>query len=115
MKNNMIDKHIGSRLRLRRKSLNLSQESLSFDLGVSFQQIQKYEAGENRISASKIYELSKILKISPYFFFEGLEGVETSAIEVKDLRTAKVIDKIAKIKNKKIKNSIFEMILRFEE
>lgn len=115
MKNIAIDKHIGSRLRLRRKSLKLSQESLAFDLGVSFQQIQKYEVGENRISASKIYELSKILEISPFFFFEGLEGFENQEFVAKDIKTMMVMEKISKIKNKKMKESILDMILRIEE
>ncbi len=111
----MIDKHIGSRLRIRRKALNLSQESLSLDLGVSFQQIQKYECGENRISASKIYELSKILRISPYFFFEGLGGVENDEFVIRDIKSMKAIDKISKIKNKTMKEGILNMILNFEE
>jgi transcriptional regulator with XRE-family HTH domain len=95
--------------------MNLSQESLSFDLGVSFQQIQKYEAGENRISASKIYELSKILKISPYFFFEGLEGVESDEFMIKDIKAMRAMEKIYKIKNRKMKEGILNMILNFEE
>ena len=72
---NHIDRHIGSIVRFSRKVLNISQYSLSYDLEISFQQLQKYESDENRISASRLYDISKILKISPYFFFEGLRRV----------------------------------------
>ena len=108
---NHIDRHIGSRVRLRRKVLNKSQYSLSHDLGISFQQLQKYESGGNRISASRLYEISKILGVSPYFFFEGLNGIEIDADMPKDLQTIKAVHVMNKIQNQKVKDKIINLIM----
>jgi|ERR1700716_1919909 transcriptional regulator with XRE-family HTH domain len=71
---NPIDKHVGSRLRMRRLMLNLSQEKLGDALGITFQQVQKYEKGMNRISASRLQQASHILHVSAPFFFDGAPG-----------------------------------------
>jgi transcriptional regulator with XRE-family HTH domain len=64
-----VDKQVGSRVRMRRLMLGMSQEKLGDKLGLTFQQVQKYEKGTNRISASRLHEMSQILKVSiPYFF-----------------------------------------------
>ena len=68
-----VDVHVGGRVRLRRVFLGYSQEKLANALGLTFQQIQKYERGANRISASKLYELSRILSVPVTYFFEGVE------------------------------------------
>ncbi|MBE1236579.1 helix-turn-helix transcriptional regulator [Phaeovibrio sulfidiphilus] len=67
-----VDVHVGCRLRLRRTLLNLSQEQLANSVGVTFQQIQKYERGSNRISASRLYDISKVLGVPVSFFFEDI-------------------------------------------
>ena len=67
-----IDEHIGKRIRERRGKMNLSQDALGSKLGVSFQQVQKYENGVNRISASRLYVMSKVLGVDLLYFFEGL-------------------------------------------
>jgi transcriptional regulator with XRE-family HTH domain len=69
---NPIDVHVGLQVRLRRKSLKISQEKLAESLGLTFQQVQKYERGANRISASKLYEIARALRVSIAWFFEGL-------------------------------------------
>ena len=69
-----VDVHVGGRVRLRRVFLGYSQEKLANALGLTFQQIQKYERGANRISASKLYELSRILSVPVTYFFEGVES-----------------------------------------
>lgn len=69
-KPNPIDIHVGTRVRLRRTMLGLSQEKLGDSLGITFQQIQKYEKGSNRIGASRLQKLSEILKTPISFFFE---------------------------------------------
>lgn len=69
---NPIDVHVGLQVRLRRKELKISQEKLAETLGLTFQQIQKYERGSNRISASKLYEIARTLRVSISWFFEGL-------------------------------------------
>lgn len=67
-----VDAHVGRRLRQRRISLGITQEQLGTEFGLTFQQIQKYEKGQNRISAGRLYELSEILSVDVGFFFEGL-------------------------------------------
>ncbi|MGI9461875.1 MAG: helix-turn-helix domain-containing protein [Alphaproteobacteria bacterium] len=68
-----IDKHVGDRIRLRRKMLRLTQTDLAEILGISFQQVQKYERGSNRIGCSRLYELSVILQTSIDFFFKDID------------------------------------------
>jgi transcriptional regulator with XRE-family HTH domain len=70
---NPIDVHVGRRVRLRRKELGISQERLAVGLDLTFQQVQKYERGSNRVSASKLYEIARIMKVPVAFFFEGLD------------------------------------------
>ena len=67
---NPIDLHVGSRVRMRRILLGLTQERLGEALGVTFQQVQKYEKGTNRIGASRLQDMAKILDVPPSFFFE---------------------------------------------
>ena len=68
---NPIDKHVGSRLRMRRLMLGMSQTNLGDALGITFQQVQKYESGANRISASRLQHISHFLQVPVPFFFEG--------------------------------------------
>lgn len=68
----LIDKHVGNRVRMRRLMLKMTQEKLGDELGLTFQQVQKYEKGTNRISASRLQYLSRILDVPVPFFFEGL-------------------------------------------
>lgn len=70
---NPIDLYVGSRLRTRRLLLGLTQEELGKSAEVTFQQIQKYEKGENRISASRLYEFAQLLKTSIDYFFDGID------------------------------------------
>ncbi|MEM7619207.1 MAG: helix-turn-helix transcriptional regulator [Pseudomonadota bacterium] len=81
-KPNPIDIHVGSRLRLRRMMVGLSQEKLGEHLGLTFQQIQKYEKGTNRIGASRLYQLSQILDIPVHFFFEEISLKEKEGVGV---------------------------------
>jgi transcriptional regulator with XRE-family HTH domain len=69
---NPIDLHVGARIRMRRKILGVSQERLADDLGLTFQQVQKYERGANRVSASKLYEIARSLQAPISYFFDGL-------------------------------------------
>src|SRR5262245_5162595 len=66
-----IDKHVGSRVRMRRMMLGMSQGKLGDGLGLTFQQVQKYESGKNRIGASRLQHISHVLQIPVPFFFEG--------------------------------------------
>ena len=68
---NPIDKHVGNRVRMRRKMLDMSQTKLGDALGITFQQVQKYENGTNRVSASRLQQMCHILQVPVSFFFEG--------------------------------------------
>jgi|SRR5262249_11229532 transcriptional regulator with XRE-family HTH domain len=71
---NPTDKYVGSRVRMRRLMLSMSQEKLGEKLGLTFQQVQKYEKGTNRIGASRLQHIAQILKVPVSFFFEGVTG-----------------------------------------
>ena len=76
---NPVDLHVGARVRMRRKFLGMSQEGLAETIDLTFQQVQKYERGSNRISASKLFEIARALKVPVAYFFEGYgagEGME---------------------------------------
>ncbi len=78
---NPIDVHVGKRIRLRRLFLGMNQETLATQLGVTFQQVQKYEGGSNRVSASRLAEMARVLDVPiPHFFAElPVEGKEPAA------------------------------------
>jgi len=79
-KPNPIDIHVGSRIRLRRNMLGLSQEKLGEAIGLTFQQVQKYERGANRVGASRLHELSRVLDVPVSFFFDNMDPVRAPAI-----------------------------------
>ncbi|GJL96366.1 MAG: transcriptional regulator [Hyphobacterium sp.] len=81
---NQIDAHVGSRVRLRRQLLKMSQEKLGDELGVTFQQVQKYERGANRIGASRLYSLANVLDVPVNFFFDGLTGIAAGGVAESD-------------------------------
>ncbi len=67
-----VDVHVGNRVRLRRTLLGISREKLGRELGLTFQQVQKYEKGANRVGASRLFQISQILDVPPAFFFEDM-------------------------------------------
>ena len=71
---NPVDIHVGSRVRLRRTLLGMSQEKLARAIGLTFQQVQKYERGANRIGASRLHELSQVLDVPVSFFFDDMSN-----------------------------------------
>ncbi len=72
---NPVDRHVGTRVRMRRMMLGMSQTKLGDALGVTFQQVQKYEKGTNRIGAGRLQHISSILQVPPTFFFDGVPHV----------------------------------------
>jgi transcriptional regulator with XRE-family HTH domain len=74
-----IDIHVGKRIKLRRTLLHISQEQLAGDIGVTFQQVQKYESGHNRVSASRLFDISRVLNCPISYFFEDI-GPETTGV-----------------------------------
>jgi transcriptional regulator with XRE-family HTH domain len=95
-----VDVHVGKRLRVRRKMLGLSQEELGRSAGITFQQIQKYERGTNRVGSSRLYDFSRVLGVPVGYFFEGFAvemqvssvergGAEPAAVEQPDTLESK--------------------------
>lgn len=78
-KANPVDAHVGYRVRLRRMLIGMSQERLGDLLGLTFQQVQKYERGINRIGAGRLYEVAEILGVPISFFYEGMDGIQVPA------------------------------------
>ena len=74
-----IDLHVGTQVRARRILLGLSQEKLAEGLGITFQQVQKYERGSNRISASRLYNMAQLLDVPITYFYEGVDGGKRSS------------------------------------
>ena len=72
-----IDIHVGKRVKLRRTLLHISQEQLASDIGVTFQQVQKYESGHNRVSASRLFDISRVLNCPIAYFFEDITAETT--------------------------------------
>jgi transcriptional regulator with XRE-family HTH domain len=117
---NPIDVHVGSRVRIRRRELGMSQEKLGDALGLTFQQVQKYEKGTNRISASRLQHVSRILQVAIAYFFEGspgqlkAKGNAPSAAYVSDFVAATDGLALAKaftqIKNANVRHHIVKLI-----
>lgn len=118
-----IDLIIGKRVRMRRTILGLSQEALGDALGVTFQQIQKYERGVNRISASRLYGLAKVLAVTITFFFEdaGMDNSVSMLVAGTNLSTedqAKIMSRETlelvrayyKIPMKEARKSVFDLV-----
>ncbi len=119
---NPIDVHVGSRVRLRRMLLGMSQEKLGEHLGLTFQQIQKYEKGINRIGASRLFDLARVLGVPVQFFYEELptaDGVagfadrpaESYAVEFLGSREGLELNKaFARITDPRVRRSIVELV-----
>lgn len=82
-KPNPIDVHVGARVRLRRTLLGMSQEKLGEAIGLTFQQVQKYERGANRVGASRLYDLSRVLDVPVSYFFEEMGADVARAAEAR--------------------------------
>lgn len=125
---NPIDKHVGSRVRMRRVLLGMSQEKLGDALHLTFQQVQKYEKGTNRIGASRLQQISKTLNVPPAFFFEGApasdgyEGADSIYPSAAEEGSSYVVDFLstteglhlnrafARIRNPKIRKRIVDLV-----
>ncbi|MEM9394208.1 MAG: helix-turn-helix transcriptional regulator [Pseudomonadota bacterium] len=89
-----VDVHVGKRMRHRRWMVGMTQQQLAERVGIKFQQIQKYETGMNRVSASRLWEISAAMNVQPSFFFEGL-GNDSAATTPPDLPGDLLSDKEA--------------------
>ena len=120
---NPIDIYVGSRVRLRRMMLSMSQEKLGEHLGITFQQIQKYEKGTNRIGASRLQHIATTLEVPVAFFFEDAPGTPQEAAGLAESKTENfVIDFLSsseglqlnrafvQIKDQKVRRKIVELV-----
>lgn len=104
-----VDVHVGQRLKQLRILRGMTQTDVADGLNISFQQVQKYELGRNRISASKLFELSHILKVPPSYFFDGLESGATSP-QVLDEEATKIASMLTRIKDDRLRGQIRSFI-----
>jgi transcriptional regulator with XRE-family HTH domain len=117
---NPIDKHVGSRVRMRRLILSMSQEKLGDAIGLTFQQVQKYEKGTNRMGSSRLVQIANVLKVPVTFFFEG--GPDQSKLDGKAQSPAFISEFLAtsdglaltkafmRIKNAKLRRNIVTLV-----
>jgi len=111
LRENLIDQHVGTRTRALRLQRGISQSDLANELGVSFQQVQKYETGTNRISASKLYTISQVLGVKPGHFFDGLDDNPTdNDMEDLDVDAARIAALISKVSSKEARDCLRELI-----
>ena len=122
---NPIDQHVGSRVRMRRVLIGMSQEKLGDALGLTFQQVQKYEKGTNRIGASRLQEISKTLNVPPAFFFEGAplasgsmapgfqeSGSSTYVVDFLSTAEGLLLNKaFARIKDARLRKRIVDLVM----
>ena len=118
---NPVDTHVGTRVRLRRQILKMSQEKLGNALGVTFQQVQKYERGSNRVGASRLWRMSQVLDVPVAFFYEGLgekgpqaefaEGDQTPVVYdfINSTDGVSLAIAVSNIKNKAVRRQILEL------
>lgn len=124
---NPIDKHVGARVRMRRMMLSMSQEKLGDALGLTFQQVQKYEKGTNRIGASRLQLIANILSVPVAFFFEGAPqgnghaspGVAPSPAYVSDFLASSdglaLTKAFMRIKSAKLRRRIVDLVEHIPE
>ena len=120
-KPNPVDVHVGSRVRLRRTLLGMSQEKLGDALGLTFQQVQKYERGANRVGASRLYDLSRVLDVPVSYFFDefgarqpsesssGGSADPSSPDPIMKRETLELVRAYLRIADPQIKRRIFEL------
>ncbi len=118
-----VDVHVGARVRTRRKLLGLSQEDLAHAIGLTFQQVQKYEKGSNRISASKLWEIAQALKTPMIYFFDGYglrddnaPEADTSANEdLASTQGAELAETFPRIRSNKLRRQILDLVRTLAE
>jgi len=126
-RSNQVDAHVGTRVRMRRTLLGLSQEKLGDALGLTFQQVQKYERGANRIGASRLFQLSLILDVPVSFFFDDMvepeagtpQGIAIGLAEGADgfdhdpmakRETLELVRSYYRVTDEKLRRRVFELV-----
>src|SRR5438105_7561089 len=104
-----IDDHVGARIRERRIMLGLTQQQLAEMIGVTYQQAHKYERGINRISAGRLYEITRVLNVPITYFFEGLEAAEEDAMNPRQRMCLELARNFASIGNQKHQEALSQL------
>ena len=125
---NPVDKYVGSRVRMRRIMLGMSQEKLGEALGLTFQQIQKYEKGTNRVGASRLQQISEVLQVPVSFLFDGgPSGIAVSDASAESASPAYIADFLAtseglaltraftRIPDSKLRRSIVDLVVQIAD
>jgi len=125
---NPVDHHVGSRVRLRRQMMEMSQEKLGEELGVTFQQVQKYERGANRIGAGRLWHLARVLEVPVSFFYDGVtsagqqptgfaEGDQTPIINdfLQSSDGVALAQAFSKITDPKVRRRVLELVRSLAE
>jgi transcriptional regulator with XRE-family HTH domain len=115
---NEADRHIGKQVRLRRIALEMTQEKLADALGLTFQQIQKYEKGVNRIGAGRLLEIARVLEVDVTYFFDGLPDYTASTTTAESVfhlvasnpHGVKLIELFASVEDSTIQRSIVDLV-----
>ncbi len=107
-----VDVHVGSRVRIRRTMLGMSQEKLAELIGLTFQQVQKYEKGANRMGSSRLWELSGVLDVPVMYFFEGLDDAQSKGGEdtLTKRETLELTRAYYRIKSDRIRKRLYELV-----
>jgi len=113
-KADLIDKHVGRRLRDRRRSLELSQQDIANILGISYQQVQKYESGQNRVSAGRLYLLAHIMQTNVSHFYEGLPaGDEILSGRITDMDL--IIPELETLPNVNVRDALSDLVCAIKD
>ena len=105
-----IDRHVGDRIRRRRVMLGLTQEQLGEALGISYQQIQKYETGANRVSAGRLFMISQILEVGIATLFDGLGEDVDSNVNNTSRHVIELVRAFSKISDEKVRGSVMSLV-----
>lgn len=118
----LVDTQIGKRLKSQRMRLGISQVELADKVGLTFQQIQKYESGKNRISSSRLYQFTKLLDINPMYFFDDLEMIQNQDFSENNIQdpeisrqSADLLRCFCKIEDPKIRSKILSIVKAMAE
>jgi transcriptional regulator with XRE-family HTH domain len=110
-----VNRYVGRRLRELRLQRGITQEALGRALALTFQQVQKYEKGQNAVSAGRLYHLARVLNVSPLYFFEGLDGDIGKAQPEGRSAWLRLAAAIGRIENPDIRKGIRELVLAAEK
>ncbi len=109
-----IDVHVGRKMRQRRALLGWSQETLATKIGLTFQQVQKYERGANRMGASRLWDVAKAMSVQPAFFFEGLEDGAPAKTDLDNSmarrETLELVRNYYQIESEVVRRAVFDMV-----